>query len=213
VLLAPARRQFLYGCLRALDDALDGRLLVVAGMPEEVIPRVAVERALAARGTRLVRTGSPYAVAPSRVRTADGGRFRVFTPFHRAWVAHGWRAPATTDAATVRWLDPRDIGLVADVITASFLAKISTYRGNGVPDTSCGFWWTAISRLGLAHIPGKHVHQPWKRHLTDEAEYPRPIVSHDQERPGRTRPLRPGQKTPVPSRSDHTLPPKPFTLQ
>ncbi|HEY0639400.1 MAG TPA: deoxyribodipyrimidine photo-lyase, partial [Pseudonocardiaceae bacterium] len=48
-LLGPAgapRRAFLFGCLRELDSALGGRLLVVRGAPAEVVPRVA--RAVAA---------------------------------------------------------------------------------------------------------------------------------------------------------------------
>ena len=52
----------------------------------------AVAKALAEDGRELVRTGSPYAVAPGRVRKADGEPFRVFTPFRRAWAEHGWRA-------------------------------------------------------------------------------------------------------------------------
>jgi deoxyribodipyrimidine photo-lyase len=130
-LLTPSgavRTHFLAECLRALDADLSGRLLVTAGDPVDVIPRIAalvgagavhiaadhgpygtqrdaaVEAAL--KDVSLVRSGSPYAVAPGRLRTADGNRYRVFTPFHRAWVAHGWRAPAATDASTVDWLDP-----------------------------------------------------------------------------------------------------------
>ncbi|MGD9526367.1 cryptochrome/photolyase family protein [Pseudonocardia sp.] len=136
-LLAPsgaARETFLYRNLRTLDDALGGRLLVVRGDPADTVPRVAaavgaatvhvaadfgpygarrddaVGTALAADGRELVRTGSPYAVAPGRVRKADGEPFRVFTPFRRAWLAHGWRAPARTDASTVTWLDPAGSG-------------------------------------------------------------------------------------------------------
>jgi deoxyribodipyrimidine photo-lyase len=125
-----ARRAFLYRSLRDLDAALGGKLLVVRGEPAEVVPRIAdavgagsvhvaadfgpygaardqaVTDALAADGRELVRTGSPYAVAPGRVRKSDGTPFRVFTPFRRAWAEHGWRAPADTDASTVRWLDP-----------------------------------------------------------------------------------------------------------
>jgi deoxyribodipyrimidine photo-lyase len=129
-----ARRTFLYRCLRELDGALGGRLLVVRGDPAEVVARVAaaagagtvhvaadfgpygarrdeaVEKALADGGRELVRTGSSYAVAPGRVRKADGTPFAVFTPFRRAWAAHGWRGPAATDAATVRWTDPAGTG-------------------------------------------------------------------------------------------------------
>ena len=125
-----ARLAFLYGCLRALDDALGGRLLVVRGDPADVVPRVAeavgaatvhvaadfgpygsrrdeaVEKALVDAGRGLVRAGSPYAVAPGRVRKNDGDPFKVFTPFRRAWADHGWRAPADTSASTIRWTDP-----------------------------------------------------------------------------------------------------------
>ncbi|MCO1657276.1 cryptochrome/photolyase family protein [Pseudonocardia humida] len=125
-----ARLTFLYRALRSLDAALGGRLMVVRGDPADVVPRVAaavdaasvhvaadfgpygrrrdeaVEKALVDAGRALVRTGSPYAVAPGRVRKADGEPFRVFTPFRRAWLEHGWRAPADTSAGTVDWLDP-----------------------------------------------------------------------------------------------------------
>jgi deoxyribodipyrimidine photo-lyase len=125
----PARRTFLYRSLRDLDASLGGKLLVVRGDPADVVPRIAatvdagsvhlaadfgpygsrrddaVATGLAADGRELVRTGSPYAVAPGRVRKGDGDPFRVFTPFRRAWAEHGWRKPADTDASTVTWLD------------------------------------------------------------------------------------------------------------
>ena len=50
-----------------------------------------------AAGIKLIRTGSPYAVAPGRVRKpSDDTPYRVYTPFYRAWCVHGWRAPAKT---------------------------------------------------------------------------------------------------------------------
>jgi deoxyribodipyrimidine photo-lyase len=127
-----ARRTVLYRCLRVLDESLGGRLLVVRGDPADVVPGVAaavdapsvhvaadfapygrrrdesVEKALAEHGRRLVRTGSPYAVAPGRVAKPDGTPYRVFSPFRRAWERHGWRPPAGTDAGTVTWMDPAD---------------------------------------------------------------------------------------------------------
>jgi deoxyribodipyrimidine photo-lyase len=128
-----ARRTVLYRSMRALDESLGGRLLVVRGDPAEVVPRVAaavdaaqvhvaadfgpygrtrdeaVEKALGEDGRTLVRTGSPYAVAPGRVTKPDGTPYKVFTPFRRAWQQHGWRGPADTDAGTVAWLDPGDV--------------------------------------------------------------------------------------------------------
>jgi deoxyribodipyrimidine photo-lyase len=137
-----ARLWFLYGCLRDLDRSLGGRLLVVEGDPTEVVPRVAhqigaddvhvaadfgpygalrdrgVEEALAEQGRSLVRTGSPYAVAPGRVRTADGGRYRVFTPFRQAWAHHGWRPPARTDADYLDWIEPASVEVEAAPVPA-----------------------------------------------------------------------------------------------
>lgn len=128
----PARRTYLFRSLRELDEQLGGRLLVVRGDPADVVPRVAaavnaasvhiaadfgpygsnrdeaVGKALAENDRELVRTGSPYAVAPGRVRKPDGDPYKVFTPFRRAWYQHGWRAPADTDASTLSWLDPGD---------------------------------------------------------------------------------------------------------
>jgi deoxyribodipyrimidine photo-lyase len=121
-----ARRAFLAGCLRALDDDLDGRLVVRGGRPEEVVPRLAgevgadavfvaedfgpygrrrderVERALADDGVELVRVGSPYAVPPGEVVTKAGGPYKVFTPFLRAWRSHGWPDPVAAPRS-VRW--------------------------------------------------------------------------------------------------------------
>ncbi|MEP7020980.1 MAG: deoxyribodipyrimidine photo-lyase, partial [Pseudonocardiales bacterium] len=130
-LLRPAgapRIAFLYRTLRALDADLrthGGRLLVRRGKPANVVPRVAREAQASAvhvsadfgpYGMRrdaavgdalgdvpLVRTGSPYAIAPGRVLKSDATPFKVFTPFYRAWLAHGWRAPAATVAGRVVW--------------------------------------------------------------------------------------------------------------
>ncbi|MCZ4556198.1 deoxyribodipyrimidine photo-lyase [Rhodococcus maanshanensis] len=119
------RRDFLYACLAALDEELGGRLCVVRGDPRVVVPQVARDigagavhvsadfgpygRArddAVAREVDLVRTGSPYAVAPGRVTKADGAPYRVFTPYFGRWLDHGWRAPADTSARTASWLDP-----------------------------------------------------------------------------------------------------------
>lgn len=65
----------------------------------------AVEAALAEHDIALVRTGSPYAVAPGRIAKGDGAGYRVFTPYFRAWQEHGWRAPAD-EPSDVPWLRP-----------------------------------------------------------------------------------------------------------
>jgi deoxyribodipyrimidine photo-lyase len=96
----------------------DDRLMVRVGDPVTVIPELArdfgagsvhvsaettpygaardrrVEAALSDLDVPLVRTGSPYAVGPGLVRNRTGDRYRVFTPFARAWRDHGWPDPA-----------------------------------------------------------------------------------------------------------------------
>lgn len=103
--------------LRALDQSLGNTLHIIEGdqveVLQELIARYDVkevhisaeyERYGALRDARvetagiaLVRTGSPYAVAPGRVRKpSDDTPYKVYTPFYRAWCTHGWRAPAAT---------------------------------------------------------------------------------------------------------------------
>ena len=103
--------------LRALDESLGNCLHIIEGDQVEVLKELIemygasevhisdeYERYGAARdarveasGIKLVRTGSPYAVAPGRVvKPSDATPYRVYTPFYRAWCAHGWRAPAKT---------------------------------------------------------------------------------------------------------------------
>jgi len=113
-----ARRAWLAANLRALDERLDGRLVVRLGDPVEVVPAVATEidatsvhvsaettpygRRRDKQVTRalgevpLVATGSPYAVGPGLVRNGSGAPYQVFTPFSRAWREHGWAQPAAT---------------------------------------------------------------------------------------------------------------------
>lgn len=165
-LLAPSgrpRTAFLAGALQSLDAALGGRLLLVSGDPVRVIPALAaatgaesvhvsadfgpygarrdaaVEAALreVGGGVPLIRTGSPYAVAPGRIHTKSGGPYQVFTPFRRAWLEHGWRGPAATDAHTLEWADPA--GLPGRIPVGRGLAEL------GVD----------AAALDVAHRPGE----------------------------------------------------------
>jgi deoxyribodipyrimidine photo-lyase len=68
-----------------------------------------VAEKLRAQRIDLVRTGSPYAVAPGTLKNDSGQAFQVFGAFHRAWRAHGIRKPAPEIAAgTVQWLQADD---------------------------------------------------------------------------------------------------------
>ena len=109
------RAAYLGDSLRALDKSLDGNLHVISGQPTKVLTELknhyqvnsihisaeyepngaARDVAIEAAGIELTRTGSPYAVAPGRVRKpSDDTPYKVYTPFYRAWLVHGWRKPA-----------------------------------------------------------------------------------------------------------------------
>ncbi len=119
------RQAFLAGALADLAARTGGALQVLSGDPVTTIPATARhlgadsvhvseeftpygrcrDEAVASRlpaGVAWVATGSPYAVSPGRVRKDDGAPFRVFTPFSRAWLRHGWRDPAP-GVRTVDW--------------------------------------------------------------------------------------------------------------
>ena len=131
-LMGPAglpRRAFLIRTVRDMDRrlrALGAQLVVRQGLPENVVPDVARhsgatevhvsadfgpygterdKRVAAALGAiPLVATGSPYAVSPHRVTTVSGQPYKVFTPFFRTWLRHGWPAPASSDPEHVDWV-------------------------------------------------------------------------------------------------------------
>jgi deoxyribodipyrimidine photo-lyase len=124
----PGRLAYLGASLEHLSSRVEG-FHVVAGDPVDEVVRVArhvgadtvhitadhapfgsardknVGHALAEHDIALVRTGSPYAVSPGRVRTGSDSRFKVFTPFYAAWREHGWPDPAPA-VRDVPWLDP-----------------------------------------------------------------------------------------------------------
>jgi deoxyribodipyrimidine photo-lyase len=130
------RLAFLYRCLRELEKRTDGRLRLVTGRPEEVVPRVA--RQVAATGVHissdhapygrardervrealedvpLVATGSPYGVTPGTLLKPDGTPYRVYSPFARAWRARGLHSPAPPPADPA-WTDG---GLPSDGVPA-----------------------------------------------------------------------------------------------
>ncbi len=125
----PVRQAYLVDSLNALGASVGRHLVIRHGDPRTVVPEVA--KAAGATGVHiaadfgpygrlrdeqvqqaldipLVRTGSPYAVAPGRVRKDDGTAYRVYTPFWRAWTRHGWRGPAGDLPTDVEWWEPID---------------------------------------------------------------------------------------------------------
>jgi deoxyribodipyrimidine photo-lyase len=113
--LGSKRLAYLGQSLRALDESLGNCLQVIAGDPLTVLKdlqkkydaesvHISAEyepygatrdKNIEESGIKLIRTGSPYAVAPGRVlKPSDGTPYRVYTPFYKGWCAHGWRKPA-----------------------------------------------------------------------------------------------------------------------
>ena len=104
---------YLAQSLRSLDESLGNKLIVREGDSVDVLKdlkkkydatsvhiateydayAVARDARVEAAGIELTRTGSPYAVAPGRVKKpSDATNYRVYTPFYRGWLLHGWRA-------------------------------------------------------------------------------------------------------------------------
>ncbi|MEO7589291.1 MAG: deoxyribodipyrimidine photo-lyase [Arachnia sp.] len=104
--------------LRSAQESYDGRIVIRSGKPEDVLPELAQQvgattihvsaesqpygrirdqrvRNALGDGVELVGTSSPYAVDPGTLLNQSGKPFQVFTPFSKAWNAHGWPAPAT----------------------------------------------------------------------------------------------------------------------
>ncbi len=150
--------------LRALDESLGNTLHIIEGdqveVLQELIARYDVkevhisaeyERYGAARDARveaagipLIRTGSPYAVAPGRVRKpSDDTPYKVYTPFYRGWRTHGWRAAAVTPKnikaptpppeyrAFPDFVMPKDVRVIA-AGEAAALKRFKEFTKNGL---------------------------------------------------------------------------------
>ena len=111
------RTTCLLRALRSAQESYDGHIVIRQGAAEDVLPGLAEEvgattihisaesqpwgrirdqrvRNALGDGVELVATGSPYAVSPGTIVNQSGTPFQVFTPFSKAWNAHGWPGPA-----------------------------------------------------------------------------------------------------------------------
>ena len=192
------RLAYLAQSLRELDKSLGNNLQVITGdeikilkdlqkkydagsvhISAEYEPTGAARDAkVEAAGIELTRTGSPYAVAPGRVRKpSDDTPYKVYTPFYRAWLAHGWRAPAPTpkNIPTVD-ADPAnrdfpDWKMPADVIATSAgeqaaLERFKVFQRNGLANYD-------VAR-NLASIDGT---SKMSAHLTYGEIHPRTLLA------------------------------------
>jgi deoxyribodipyrimidine photo-lyase len=119
------RRAYLAEALRELNKSLNGNLHVISGDAVDVLKKLqakyraqsihsafpfapygnGLDQRLAKAGIELTQLGSNYAVAPGRVLKSDGTAYRVYTPFYRAWLEHGWRKPVAPPKNPL-WVEP-----------------------------------------------------------------------------------------------------------
>jgi deoxyribodipyrimidine photo-lyase len=189
----PSRRAYLAASLRALDASLRQRragLSVVRGDPVRQVVLAArevgatrvhvaadygpyghqrdlqVEEALGEHGIALVRTGSPYAVAPGRVTNGSGSAYKVYTPFSKAWAEHGWRGPV--DAPTdVHWLALDDTVEIPDPALPDGIAlpeageRAALRRWREYVEQDLGDYDTGRDRPDLDSTSHMSVHLKW----------------------------------------------------
>ena len=107
------RRAYLADSLRCLDESLGNTLHVISGQPRDILKKlmkdssatavhvasdyvpygVARDSLVESSGIGLTRSGSGYAIDPGAILKKDDSPYRVFTPYFRAWSAHGWPRP------------------------------------------------------------------------------------------------------------------------
>ena len=127
--MSSVQKHYLMASLAKLDESLGGHLIFKYGDAKAVIPKLAkdlsasavhiavahtphaiardaaVAQLLAEQDIEFVPTGSAYAVAPGRVTKADGTYYKVYTPFYKNWLVHGWRGPAPAPTHWPVWVD------------------------------------------------------------------------------------------------------------
>jgi deoxyribodipyrimidine photo-lyase len=158
------RLAFLSANLRALSASMGDRLVVRTGDPTVVVAAVArevgaasvhvaadfgpygrrrdeaVEAALGRDGVGFVRTGSPYVVDPGLVRKVDGGPFKVFSPFYKAWSSVR-TDPCAAAPAGVGWVEAEGDDIPSVEPTATELPAAGE-------EAAAERWRTFVERVG-----------------------------------------------------------------
>jgi deoxyribodipyrimidine photo-lyase len=191
-------KAYLAQSLHLLDQSLDNKLHVIAGDPLTVLKDLSKKHnatsvhisasyepndskedlKIESAGVKLVRTGSPYAVAPGRVRKpSDDTPYRVYTPFYKAWSLHGWRKPADKPKSinTVKpgndarafpdWKVPNGVK-ITPAGEAAALERFKYFQKNGLDDYD--------QARNLAGIDGT---SKMSAHLTWGEIHPRTLLS------------------------------------
>ncbi|MDA8277017.1 MAG: deoxyribodipyrimidine photo-lyase [Actinomycetota bacterium] len=157
--ISTMRTSYLMAVLRSLNDELDGRLnLIYSGDPTAIvdfaisvgadaiygtsdfsplgIAREKLVKERAATNAVVTKFGdSPYLIPPGRLSREQGGWYKVFTPFYKALMKHGYEDPLDLDSSLlsgrlelVRRDDEASLHLAAPVLFSEDQFPPSTSR-------------------------------------------------------------------------------------
>ena len=98
----------------------------------------------------LVATGSPYAVAPGRIRKPNGEPYQVFSAFYRSWIANGWGAPVRLDPSAVEWQTIGGVAIPIDPPITATLPNAGEAAAHGA--------WERFRSDGLAEYGDRRDH-------------------------------------------------------
>ena len=125
--LSPIRQHSLVESLTALSDSLPMGLEITSEKLPDAVKRLSgIEKVVATRafdtngmlfqaalaeqlyeqGIALELIGSNYAVSPGTIVKDDQTPLKVYTPFYKRWLVHGWDEPYKLDVESVNWVRP-----------------------------------------------------------------------------------------------------------
>ena len=166
--MSPVQKHYLASSLKSLNESLGGALVIRFGDARKIVPDLAaqigatnvhvaqlhtpiaiardaqVAQSLEADGRELTFTGSAYAVAPGRVTKDDGTFYKVYTPFYKNWLKHGWRAPIAAPGSGQKWAT----GISSDNFPD--LPKIENYTMPISGETAALARWEYFKKTALA---------------------------------------------------------------
>lgn len=164
--LSPIRQHSLLESLRSLESSLPVALGIHSSSLAIELAKVGVERVVATKlfdttgmlhqaqlaselydqGIALELKGSNYATAPGSISKDDGSGVKVYTPFYKRWLQHGWPGPFTLDLGGINWFEIPGTALPSPSAEAPFRIKAGeqfalrtwerfrTYRLSGYDD-------------------------------------------------------------------------------